>query len=184
MGNPGAEEQALQNHQSGQCNKPMSKPAHSLKWQEVVDELKTDTDDGLKDDEAASRLNEYGKNELGETGGVNPGKILLRQVANAMTLVLIMAMAVSFGITSWIEGGVIAGVIAINIIVGFVQEFQAEKTMDSLRSLSSPTAMVVRNGKSVSITTTELVPGDLVELKTGDTIPADIRYVSHPTLGL
>lgn len=177
MGGNDAEEQALANHQSGQCNKPMSKPAHSMKWQEVVDELKTDTDDGLKDDEAAKRLQDYGKNELGATGGVNPGKILLRQVANAMTLVLIMAMAVSFGIQSWIEGGVIAAVILINIVVGFVQEFQAEKTMDSLRSLSSPTAMVVRNGKSISITTTELVPGDLVELKTGDTIPADVRVI-------
>ncbi|KAI7648215.1 Na(+)/Li(+)-exporting P-type ATPase, partial [Hortaea werneckii] len=105
------------------------------------------------------------------------GKILLRQIANAMTLVLIMAMAVSFGIRSWIEGGVIAGVIGINIIVGFIQEFQAEKTMDSLRSLSSPTANVVRDKQNVQVSTTEVVPGDMVELKTGDTIPADVRLV-------
>jgi len=170
-------ENPLAEHVSGQSNKPMSKPAHALKWPTVVEELKADAEDGLTSADAKARLEEYGRNELGDAGGVNPGKILVRQVANAMTLVLIMAMAVSFGIKSWIEGGVVAGVIAINIIVGFTQEFQAEKTMDSLRSLSSPTAVAVRDGKAESISTQEIVPGDLVELKTGDTIPADLRVV-------
>ncbi len=84
-------------------------------------------------------------------------------------------MAVSFGIRSWIEGGVITAVIILNIVVGFFQEFNAEKTMDSLRSLSSPTANIVRNGDTKNIPTAELVPGDMVVLKTGDTVPADIR---------
>ncbi|RMX76672.1 hypothetical protein D0868_16725, partial [Hortaea werneckii] len=170
-------EAGLENHVSGQSNKPLTAPAHALPWTTVAEELKTNTDIGLTGNETKSRLEEYGKNELGETGGVNPGKIMLRQIANAMTLVLIMAMAVSFGIRSWIEGGVIAGVIGINIVVGFIQEFQAEKTMDSLRSLSSPTANVVRDKQNVQVSTTEVVPGDMVELKTGDTIPADVRLV-------
>lgn len=84
-------------------------------------------------------------------------------------------MAVSFGIRSWIEGGVVAAIIILNITIGFQQEFKAEKTMDSLRSLSSPTANAVRDGKTISIPTAEVVPGDMVELKTGDTVPADIR---------
>lgn len=88
-----------------------------------------------------------------------------------------MAMAASFGIKSWIEGGVIAAVIAINITVGATQEFKAAKTMDSLRSLSSPTASAVRNGETIIVPTVEIVPGDMVDLKTGDTIPADIRLV-------
>jgi potassium/sodium efflux P-type ATPase len=173
----GGADEALDNHVSGQSNKPLSHPAHSLRWLEVAAELQTDTDDGLTHEEAKQRLDEHGENVLGDTGGVNPGKILLRQVANAMTLVLIMAMAVSFGIRSWIEGGVIAGVIGLNIIVGFVQEYQAEKTMDSLRSLSSPTAMATRSGQTQSVPTREIVPGDMVELKTGDTIPADVRLI-------
>ena len=86
-------------------------------------------------------------------------------------------MGVSFGIKSWIEGGVVTAIILLNIIVGFVQEFNAEKTMDSLRSLSSPTAHAVRDGKTVTVPTAEIVPGDMVELKTGDTIPADVRWV-------
>ncbi|KJY00439.1 potassium/sodium efflux P-type ATPase like protein [Zymoseptoria brevis] len=162
-------------HVSGQSNNPMSQPAHALPWRTVVEELKTDVDDGLTASEAKSRLDEFGRNELGDGGGVNPGKILTRQIANAMTLVLIIAMAVSFAIQSYIEGGVVAGVIFINVAVGFIQEFQAEKTMDSLRSLSSPTAQAVRDGESTTISTQEIVPGDLVELKTGDTIPADVR---------
>ena len=86
-----------------------------------------------------------------------------------------MAMAVSFGIRSWIEGGVVAAVIILNIVVGFFQEFNAEKTMDSLRSLSSPTAVAVRDGTSEVVPTAEIVPGDMVELKMGDTVPADVR---------
>jgi Na+-exporting ATPase len=89
--------------------------------------------------------------------------------------VLILAMAVSFGIKSWIEGGVVAFIIGLNVTVGFFQEYSAEKTMDSLRSMSSPTASVVRDGDSKVIPSVEVVPGDLVEIKTGDTIPADIR---------
>ncbi|KAH0013027.1 Na(+)/Li(+)-exporting P-type ATPase, partial [Aureobasidium melanogenum] len=123
------------------------------------------------------RHSKYGTNELGDAGGVEPGKILIRQIANAMTLVLIMAMVVSFAIKSWIEGGVVAAVIGLNIVIGFMQEFKAEKTMDSLKSLSSPTANAVRDGKTVNIPTVEIVPGDMVEIKTGDTVPADVRLI-------
>ena len=122
-------EQSLENHVSGQSNNPISKPAHCLKWQQVAEELSADVDDGLSADEAKKRLDQYGRNELGDTGGVNPGKILLRQIANAMTLVLILAMAVSFGIESYVEGAVILVVILLNIGIGFYQEFKAAKTM-------------------------------------------------------
>lgn len=92
-----------------------------------------------------------------------------------MPQILIIAMAVSFGISSYIEGGVVAAVIFLNIVVGFIQEYNAEKTLDSLRSLSSPTSSAIRDGKNETVATVHLVPGDLVELKTGDLIPADIR---------
>ncbi|KAL1976148.1 hypothetical protein VTN31DRAFT_2430 [Thermomyces dupontii] len=86
-------------------------------------------------------------------------------------------MAVSFGIQSWIEGGVITAVIVLNIIVGFFQEYAAEKTMESLHSLSSPTGVVSRGGQTFAIPSADIVPGDMVELKMGDTIPADLRLV-------
>lgn len=167
--------QSPADHVSGQANKPLTKPAHALPYDTVVQETKANSQDGLTDSDAKSRLEEYGRNEFGDAKGVQPFKILLGQIANAMILVLIVAMAVSFAIQSWIEGGVIAGVIGLNVVVGFFQEFQAEKTMDSLRSLSSPTANAVRDGSTVNIPTAEVVPGDMIEMKTGDTIPADIR---------
>lgn len=169
------DENALEGHVSGQSNRPLSLPAHSLTVAQVVDELSTELWSGLEDVEAKRRLDEYGSNELGDAESVSPFKILVAQVANAMTMVLILAMAVSFGIKSWIEGGVVTFVILLNIVVGFFQEYSAEKTMDSLRSLSSPTARTIRGGQQVTIPSMELVPGDIIELKTGDTIPADIR---------
>ena len=162
-------------HVSGQSNKKLSLPPHSLTLAQVVDELSTDTWSGLDDAEARRRFEDYGANDLGETAGVSPVKILIAQVANAMTMVLILAMAVSFGIQSWIEGGVVTFVILLNIVVGFFQEWSAEKTMDSLRSLSSPTARVIRGGQQSTIPSAEIVPGDVIEIKTGDTLPADIR---------
>ncbi|KAK3626466.1 P-type ATPase [Elasticomyces elasticus] len=140
---------------SGSGNKPLSKPAHALALAAVIEELQTNDDTGLASADAKERLPTYGPNELGEGAGVQPAKILLRQVANAMTLVLIIAMAVSFGIGS-VQGG---------------------ETMDSLKSLSSPTASAIRASENVTVPTIEVVPGDIVELRTGDTVPANLRLL-------
>lgn len=171
------EDPAVANHISGQSNKPISQPPHAIPADQVVQELKTSGNEGLSPDEAQRRLEEHGRNEFGEQKGVQPLRIIGAQLANAMTLILILAMAASLAIESWIEGGVVAGVIAINITIGAFQEFKAAKTMDSLRSLSSPTASAVRNGETIVVPTAEIVPGDMVDLKTGDTIPADIRLI-------
>ncbi|PBP21584.1 putative sodium p-type atpase protein [Diplocarpon rosae] len=164
-------------HVSGQANKPLSQPPHALPVDAFVVELAVDAENGLTSEEAKRRLEEYGLNQLDDGPGVQPVKILIRQIANAMILILIIAMAVSFGIAAWIEGGVVSAVIVLNVVIGFIQEFNAEKTLDSLRSLSSPTASAIRNGKNETVPTAHLVPGDLVELKTGDVVPADIRLL-------
>jgi magnesium-transporting ATPase (P-type) len=83
----GKKEPSLEGHRSGQANEPLSKPAHALPWKEVVQEIQCNAEDGLTTAEAKSRHEKYGNNDLGDDGGVSPGKILLRQVANAMTLV-------------------------------------------------------------------------------------------------
>lgn len=171
------EDSAAAQHVSGQSNEPLTKPAHALSADEVLNELGSNALNGLTAAEAETRRGRLGTNELGEAEGVQPIKIIIAQIANAMTMVLILAMAVSFGIKSWIEGGVIAAVIMLNVVVGFFQEYSAEKTMDSLRSLSSPTATVIRDGESQVIPSANIVPGDLIEVKMGDTIPADIRLL-------
>ncbi|WFD01556.1 P-type Na(+) transporter [Malassezia obtusa] len=143
----------------------------------IVRALATDQLQGLSNNEAKSRLQTYGENQLENGDSVSITKILINQIANSMTLVLIIAMVVALAIKSWIEGGVIAGVVGINVFVGFFQELSAEKTMNSLRSLASPTARVIRSGSSTTINASEVVPGDILELNTGDTVPADCRIL-------
>lgn len=83
----GKPDEAVQAHVSGQSNQPMTAPAHSLKIEEVVEQLKADVEVGLSADEAKRRLEESGRNEFGEQAGVQPIKILIGQIANALTLV-------------------------------------------------------------------------------------------------
>ena len=91
-------------------------------------------------------------------------------------------MALSFGVQDFIEAGVITAVIILNVLIGFYQEFQAEKKMDSLRALSSPSASVLRDGEFDTIPSAEVVPGDIVQIKTGDTVPADLRLFEEMNL--
>ncbi|KAG8687900.1 hypothetical protein FRC11_006407 [Ceratobasidium sp. 423] len=151
---------------------------HVLTPAAVARHLATDTELGLTNQAVTERVAQYGKNQLKEPQGVSILKVLLAQVANALTLVLVGAMALSFGVNDWVEGGVITAVILLNIIVGFWQEYKAEKTMDSLKSLSSPTANVIRNGGGAeSVPSTQLVPGDIVVVRTGDVVPADMILI-------
>lgn len=91
--------------------------------------------------------------------------------------VLALALGASFGIQSWIEGGVIAGIITLNIVIGFIQDFQAARTIDALGALTSPSARVFRDDKAEDVPSADLVPGDIVELKMGDSVPADVRLI-------
>ncbi|PYH87824.1 potassium/sodium eff [Aspergillus ellipticus CBS 707.79] len=155
----------------------LSQPAHTLPYSTILRELSVNPEEGLSTHEAQTRLQNDGPNDLEGDEGISLVKIVIRQLANAMMLVLIIAMAVSFGIQSWIEGGVIGAVITLNLIVGVYQDYAAEKTMDSLRGLSSPTGVVTRDGKTGTIPAVEIVVGDMVELKVGDTVPADLRLI-------
>lgn len=129
---------------------------------------------GLSTD-VESRLAKHGPNNLGEEQKISLTKIFVHQVFNAMILVLIISMIVAYAIKDFISGSVIAAVILLNIVVGFIQEFKAEKTMDSLKNLSSSSARVLRNGEIVDVEAENIVPGDIVYVNVGDTVPADLR---------
>ncbi|UZJ54932.1 hypothetical protein CBS101457_004252 [Exobasidium rhododendri] len=150
--------------------------------QPVLDALRSDALKGLSEKEVDSRLLEYGENVLQDCEEISLWAIFVHQIANAMTLVLILAFAVSLGIQSWIEGGVLAFVVLVNLIVGFFQELSAEKTTSALKNLASPTARVVRSGQTINVPAGRIVPGDIVELTTGDTVPADIRIIEAMNL--
>ncbi|PSK42741.1 potassium/sodium efflux P-type ATPase, fungal-type [Elsinoe australis] len=142
---------------------------------EVIQHLGTNTSNGLSKDAIEKSRAQYGENKLSGQEGVQWYAVLAKQASNAMILVLVFAMALSYGVQDWIEGGVITAVIIINVTIGFFQEFKAEKKMDGLRALSSPSANVLRDGEVDTIPSAEVVPGDIVQIKTGDTIPADLR---------
>ncbi|PHH62333.1 hypothetical protein CDD81_7253 [Ophiocordyceps australis] len=146
-----------------------------LSVKETAQVLTTDIDRGLSSEQVAQLQQRYPKNELDVGKAIPWYSILTKQVLNAMILVLVFAMALSFGINDFIEGGVLVFVIALNVTIGFWQEYRAEKRMDALRALSSPSAMVLRDGKTQVISNPEVVPGDIVLLKMGDTVPADLR---------
>lgn len=141
----------------------------------MASQFETSLDSGLLDSGVKSSLAVHGENTFGDDKGISYLAILAHQVFNAMVLVLIISMVIALAIRDWISGGVIGLVVAINIGVGFIQELKAEKTMGSLRSLSTPTARVLRDGVETTVAAAEVVPGDIVSIRVGDTVPADMR---------
>lgn len=142
---------------------------------ETVQAVGTDLEKGLSTQQVNEAQEKYPRNEFEVSKTIPWYAILSKQLFNAMILVLLFAMGLSFGIGDYIEGGVLAFVIVANVTIGFYQEFRAEQRMDALRALSSPSAMVLRDGKTQVIPNSEVVPGDIILLKMGDTVPADLR---------
>lgn len=143
----------------------------------ILEIFETDKIHGLSNEKAENLLKVYGFNSLGNTSKISIFNILMRQIFNAMIIVLFISMIISFAIKDWITGGVITFIILLNVSIGTQQEFKAEKTMGSLKNLNSPSAVVIRNGIEMTIQSENVVPGDLVIVKVGDTIPADLRLI-------
>ncbi|KAM7197479.1 hypothetical protein V8F20_006624 [Naviculisporaceae sp. PSN 640] len=156
--------------------------AYSYTVPQVCVLLNTDVDNGLDTSEAARRLARYGPNKVEGAKGLSMWTILIRQVSNSLTLVLVITMILSFAIDDYIEGGVIGAVILLNIVVGFIQDFRAEQTIQALYALSAPTCKVIRQGKMETIKAEGLVPGDVVRLGVGDVVPADLRLAHSVNL--
>ena len=128
---------------------------------------------GLSEKEARKKLLEHGPNLLEEKKGVSPVKMLLGQFTDVMVLILLACMVISAFMGEITEAITIVAIVVLNAILGFVQEFRTEKTMEALKSLAAPEAKVMRNGKQVNIPAEQIVPGDVVILETGDRVPAD-----------
>jgi len=137
---------------------------------------------GLTTSEAEIRREKYGRNKLESSGGVTWWNILVRQVSNSLTLVLVIAMVLSYATLDFIEGGVINAVIILNIVVGFFQDYRAEQTIQSLQAMAAPVSKVVRDGTLSTIKADDLVPGDIVHLSVGDIVSADLRLATSTNL--
>ncbi|KAG0345932.1 Na+ ATPase [Podila minutissima] len=150
-------------------------PYHTYTVAETEAQFKTSIVEGLTSDEAAALLRVHGTNELKGSGGVKWYKVLWRQIANPLVVVLLIANILAFATKQYAEGGVILFIIIMNATIGFYQDFSAEQTMEALRNMSSPTAQVIRDEARIVIPNTQVVPGDVMIFEDGDVIGADCR---------
>ncbi len=137
---------------------------------------------GLSDKEAVKKLKEHGPNTLAEAKRISPLKIFLQQFSDFMVMILLAATAISALMGEMTEAVTIVAIVLLNAILGFVQEYRTEKTMEALKGLAAPTAKVVRSGRSVVIPAEQIVPGDLIILETGDRVPADASLLESSSL--
>jgi Ca2+-transporting ATPase len=154
---------------------------YNLGAKESLKKLKT-SEEGLPKKEAAARLGKYGPNELKKEKGDSALVIFLRQFKNFLILILLIATVIAYMVGEVIDAIVIAVIVVLNAIMGLVQEYKAEKSLEALKKLTSPYAVVIRGGKQTKIPAGELVPGDIMVIEMGDKIPADARIIESLNL--
>ncbi|NLT95594.1 MAG: calcium-transporting P-type ATPase, PMR1-type [Clostridia bacterium] len=150
---------------------------YNLSENEVLEELKVNAQKGLDSKEAKRRLELVGFNQLQEQKKTSPFKLFINQFKDFMVIVLLAATIISAFLGEYADAITIITIVIMNAILGFVQEFRAEKSMEALKKLIAPEAKVIRNSREMKVPARELVPGDLVLLETGDIIPADLRLL-------
>ncbi len=152
----------------------LKKKWHDVPVKEAFDILKS-SPDGLSSDQAGERLQTFGPNMLAQAKKKGPVVRFLLQFHNVLIYVLLAAAVITALLQEWVDSMVIFGVTIVNALIGFIQEGKAEKSLDSIRNMLAPKAVVLRDGKRTSIQSRDLVPGDVVLLKAGDKVPADLR---------
>jgi len=148
----------------------------SLSEKEVLKQLNT-TEYGLKDTTAHELLRKNGLNELTEAKKKSLLLIFFNQFENLLVLLLIIAVGVSVFIGEFIDAAIISVIIIVNAILGFVQEYRAEKAIEALKKLSAPQAIVLRDGRQQKISAKDLVVGDIILIEEGTKVPADARLI-------
>jgi Ca2+-transporting ATPase len=150
-------------------------------WKFETDELakqfQTDPEKGLNADEIENRLKHYGPNQLAAKKERSSWGLFFDQFKGIIIWILIAAALISGFLKEWIDSLAILCIVILNSVLGFIQEFRAEKSLAALKNLSSPSSRVIRAGKSAGIPSDEIVPGDLIELEAGDKVPADSRLI-------
>lgn len=163
---------------------PQDTAHHGLPAHEVVLLLGSDPHQGLSDAEAEERLKAFGPNALPPAAGAGLLRRILQQFHHPLIYVLLVAGAVTAALGEVVDSAVIFGVVAVNAIVGFIQESKAEAALEGLRSMVHTDATVMRGGRERVVPSDALVPGDLVLLEAGDKVPADLRIVRDAELSV
>ena len=154
---------------------------HTLPCEVVFSDLNS-TPAGLSGSEAVQRLAQYGPNELQASHGVSPWAILLEQFKNILILILLAATVASAFLGHAVEAIAITVIVLFAVVLGFVQEYRAERAIEALRKMAAPTANALRDGKEVALPARDLVPGDVFLLRAGDKVPADSRLFESVNL--
>jgi len=153
-----------------------TKPWHTLTIDESFHQLESKPT-GLTRTEVVERILKFGTNELQDAHRVSPWEILLEQFKNVLILILLGATAISLFLGHGVESVVIAVIVLFAVVLGFVQEYRAERAIEALKQMAAPTATVLRDGVEVKVPAKDLVPGDVIILHTGDRVPADARLL-------
>ena len=162
--------------------KLLGKHWHHMPHEEVIDLLETDPNKGLDLLEINHRRERFGANVLTAKKSKGPLMRFLLQFHQPLIYILLAAGTVTALFQEWVDAGVIFGVVIVNAVIGFLQESKAVKAMEALAKTMITEATVMRSGKKVKISSTEVVPGDIVLLQSGDKVPADMRLISSRDL--
>ncbi len=155
---------------------------YSKPSQDILAELQTDVEKGLSSAEAQKRLEKYGPNQFEEGEKSSLLKMLWDQINDPLIWILLVAATISAVVGEWIDSLIILAIVVINAIIGVVQESKAEKALEALKEMSTPHAFVKRDGEIKEIPAQEVVPGDIVIIDAGRSIPADLRLIETANL--
>ena len=153
----------------------------NVTFAEIAKLLKTDAENGLAEPEALRRQ-ELFPNRIVSSPPLHPAFLLLDQFTDTMVLVLLVATVISGLIGAMGDAITIMAIVVLNAVLGFIQEYRAEKSLEEIKKLASPTAVVIRSGLRKRIAAAEVVPGDLIIIEAGDKVPADLRLVYSSNL--
>ncbi len=172
---------------TGHNGAAQSGPASTATWHdkrvaEVVQLLASNLSSGLTDDTVQRKRQQHGFNELQERPPTPFWHMLLQQFNNFLIIILLVAALVSLLLGDYIEAGAIMAIVVLNAVLGVIQEARAEQALTALKKMTAPEARVIRNGHYTTVSSRELVPGDVVILETGNYIPADVRLIESANL--
>ncbi len=154
-----------------------SENAWSRDLDAIAGELHVDIDIGLTSDESARRLGVYGANELSEARKDRPLVMFLKQFGNPLLIILLVGAAISGYTGHWVDAVAIFLIVLINAAISFMQEFKAERSFEALSEMAAPMAFVLRGGEWEEIPARDIVPGDVLRIKAGDILAADVRLI-------
>jgi len=155
---------------------------HAISQKDVLGKLDVTREEGLAVQEAENRLQKFGYNELEEGERTTIWEMLLDQVSDFVVILLLVAAVISALLGDWVESGAIMTIVVLNAVLGVIQERRAEEALAALKKMSAPDADVLRGGHRKSVSSREVVPGDIVFLEAGNYVPADVRLLESINL--